>query len=288
MLSGIYSVPFWHCILPFYLEFVLAFFFPALFCHFFVRFICLSILIISNYFWLLFLFYSNIHADKGTAEPQPRAPDLNGQCPCLALAMGVRQRLLRSRTRRCGPAVPTEICSSLLLSGSAQCDLEFAVEVRQCPLRWGVRNWQLRHWDLELPVESPLRSWVRGWNPAVLSQTLRSWLRSGSAHWKREAMRRKEEEGGGRRKEEEGGGRRRKEEEGGGRRREEEGGGRRKEKEGRRQETLIKSKDPQLAGGENHDKITASPLQKPAMEQTHDIWLQAHRTENKKSMRKND
>ena len=80
---------------------------------------------------------------------------------------------------------------------------------------------------------------------------------------------------------------RRKEEEGGGRRREEEGGGRRKEKEGRRQETLIKSKDPQLAGGENHDKITASPLQKPAMEQTHDIWLQAHRTENKKSMRKN-
>jgi len=53
-----------------------------------------------------------------------------------------------------------------LRSGSAQCDLEVAVEVRQCPLRSGARA----HWDLELTVEvrhSPLESGARGGGPAV-------------------------------------------------------------------------------------------------------------------------
>ena len=40
----------------------------------------------------------------------------------------------------CGPAVPTAIWKSRLRSGSAHCDLEVAVEVRQCPLRPGSRG----------------------------------------------------------------------------------------------------------------------------------------------------
>ena len=59
-----------------------------------------------------------------------------------------------------------------LRSGSAHCDLEVAVEVRQCPLRSG--SLRLRsgsaHCDLEVAVEvrqCPLRSATRGWCPAV-------------------------------------------------------------------------------------------------------------------------
>ena len=36
--------------------------------------------------------------------------------------------------------MPTGIWSSRLRSGSAHCDLEFAVEVRQCPLRSATRG----------------------------------------------------------------------------------------------------------------------------------------------------
>ena len=39
--------------------------------------------------------------------------------------------------------MPTAIWKSRLRSGSAHCDLEFAVEVRQCPLRSGSRGWDL-------------------------------------------------------------------------------------------------------------------------------------------------
>ena len=46
-----------------------------------------------------------------------------------------------SCTRNWGPAVPTEIWSSRLRSGSAHWDLALAVEVRQCPLRSGARGW---------------------------------------------------------------------------------------------------------------------------------------------------
>ena len=60
-----------------------------------------------------------------------------------------------------GPAVPTAIWKSRLGSGSAHCDLEVAVEVRQCPLRPG----------------------SRGWGPAVPTAICNSRLRSGSAHW---------------------------------------------------------------------------------------------------------
>ena len=62
---------------------------------------------------------------------------------------------------RWGPAVPTAIWKSRLRSGSAHCDLELAVEVRQCPLRPG----------------------SRGWGPAVPTAICNSRLRSGSAHW---------------------------------------------------------------------------------------------------------
>ena len=300
MLSGIYSVPFWHCILPFYLEFVLAFFlvfFSGSFCHFFVRFICLSILIISDYYFFSTLTSTltralpNLNRERqismGSARVWRSQWGSGNAYWDLELAGAVRQCPLRSAARCYCPAVHSAIWSSQLRSGSAHWDGEFAIG--SCATE--IWNFQLRaHWDLEFGVEirqCSVRPWGHGWGPAVPTESL-TWAARSNAE-EGGGRRRKEEEGGRRRKEEEGGGRRRKKEEGGGRRRKEEGGGRRREEEGegRRQETLIKSKDPQLAGGENHDKITASPLQKPAMEQTHDIWLQAHRTENKKSMRKN-
>ena len=57
------------------------------------------------------------------------------------LAVEVRHCSLRSGARGWCPAVPTEIWSSRLRSGSAHWDLELAVEVRQCPLRSGARGW---------------------------------------------------------------------------------------------------------------------------------------------------
>ena len=91
------------------------------------------------------------------------------------------------------------------------------------------------HWDLEgpgVPTEievrqCPLRSGARSWGPAVPTEI-----------WSPQLGRK-----------EEGGGRRRKEEEGGGRRKEEE-------------VTLIKSRDPYLAGGEKHDFLML-PLSPP-------------------------
>ena len=79
--------------------------------------------------------------------------------------------------------MPTAIWKSRLRSGSAHCDLEVAVEVRQCPptatwksrLRSGSAHcdrWRSgsAHWDLELAVEvrqCPLGSEARGGGPAV-------------------------------------------------------------------------------------------------------------------------
>jgi len=59
--------------------------------------------------------------------------------------------------------VPTAIWKSR----SAHCDLEVAVEVRQCPLGSGARGGgpAVAHWDLELAVElrlCPLGSGLRG------------------------------------------------------------------------------------------------------------------------------
>ena len=60
-----------------------------------------------------------------------------------------------------GLAVPAELWSSRLRSGSALWDLELAVDVRQCPLRAGARSW----------------------GPAVPTESWRSGFRSSSAHW---------------------------------------------------------------------------------------------------------
>ena len=57
--------------------------------------------------------------------------------------------------------MPNAIWKSRLRSGSAHCDLEVAVEVRQCPLR----------------------SATRGGGPAVLTGIWSSRWRSGCAHW---------------------------------------------------------------------------------------------------------
>ena len=70
--------------------------------------------------------------------------------------------------------MPTGIWKSRLRSGSAHCDLEVAVEVRQC------------HCDLEVAVEvrqCPLGSGARGGGPAVPTGIWSSWWRSGCAHW---------------------------------------------------------------------------------------------------------
>ena len=69
-------------------------------------------------------------------------PLRSGSAHCdLEVAVEVRQCPLRSGSRGWGPAVPTGIWSSQLRSGSAHWDLELAVEVRQCPLRPGSRGW---------------------------------------------------------------------------------------------------------------------------------------------------
>ena len=57
--------------------------------------------------------------------------------------------------------MPTGIWKSRLRSGSAKCDLEVAVEVRQCPLGSG----------------------ARGGGPAVPTGIWSSRWRSGCAHW---------------------------------------------------------------------------------------------------------
>ena len=57
--------------------------------------------------------------------------------------------------------MPTAIWKSRLRSGSAHCDLEVAVEVRQCPLGSG----------------------ARGGGPAVPTGIWSSRWRSGCAHW---------------------------------------------------------------------------------------------------------
>ena len=148
---------------------------------------------------------------------------------------------------RWGPAVPTAIWKSGLRSGSAHCDLEFAVEVRQCPLRSGSRGWgpavptatwksRLRsgsaHCDQEFAVEvrqCPLGSGIRRWGPAVptaiwksrLGSGLRGGggggLRSGSRGWDLDRRRRRR--------------------------------WRTRMRRRRRRTALIKSNDPHLAGG---------------------------------------
>ena len=50
--------------------------------------------------------------------------------------------------------MPTAIWKSRLRSGSAHCDLEVAVEVRQCPLRSGARRSGCAHWDRDCEEEA--------------------------------------------------------------------------------------------------------------------------------------
>ena len=68
-------------------------------------------------------------------------PLRSGSAHCdLEVAVGVRQCPLRSGSRGWGPAVPIATWKSRLRSGSAHCDLQLAVEVRQCPLGSGARS----------------------------------------------------------------------------------------------------------------------------------------------------
>ena len=68
--------------------------------------------------------------------------------------------------------MPTAIWKSRLRSGSAHCNLEVAVEVRQCPLRSG----------------------ARGGGPAVPTGIWSSRWRSGCAHWDLDCEEEDEEE----------------------------------------------------------------------------------------------
>ena len=47
--------------------------------------------------------------------------------------------------------MPTATWKSRLRSGSAHCDLQLAVEVRQCPLGW---RSDCAHWDLDCEEEA--------------------------------------------------------------------------------------------------------------------------------------
>ena len=68
-------------------------------------------------------------------------PLRSGSAHCdLEVAVEVRQCPLRSGSRGWGPAVPIATWKSRLRSGSAHCDLQLAVEVRQCPLGSGARG----------------------------------------------------------------------------------------------------------------------------------------------------
>ena len=74
------------------------------------------------------------------------------QCPLMELTANVRQCSLRSGARGERPAVPSELWTSRLKSGSAHWALELAANVRQCPR-------------------------ARGWRPAVPTAVCSSWLR---------------------------------------------------------------------------------------------------------------
>ena len=68
-------------------------------------------------------------------------PLRSGSAHCdLEVAVEVRQFPLRSGSCGWGPEVPTATWKSRLRSGSAHCDLQPAVEVRQCPLGSGARG----------------------------------------------------------------------------------------------------------------------------------------------------
>ena len=139
---------------------------------------------------------TSVQISVGTAHPVR-----SGGRPAVPGARGWGQgNPLRFGARGWGfLAVPTEICSSQLRSGSW--DLELAVQVRQCLLRSGVRSWGPA-WGLEPAVET------RSWGPAVPTEMCSLQLMSGSAHWDLELAVGREEDGGGRRKEEEEDGRR--------------------------------------------------------------------------------
>ena len=119
--------------------------------------------------------------------------------------------------------MPTGIWSSWLRSGSAHCDLEVAVEVRQCPLRSGKSRLRSgsAHCNLEVAVEvrqCPLRSGARGGGPAVPTGIWSSRWRSGCASGIWTARRRT------------------------------------RRRWRRRRTALIKSNNPHLAGGEQFQK----------------------------------
>ena len=87
---------------------------------------------------------------------------------CSGISSGISSGILSGKSSGILSGISSGILSLTsfltffsLRSGSAHCDLEVAVEVRQCPLRPG----------------------SRGWGPAVPTAICNSRLRSGSAHW---------------------------------------------------------------------------------------------------------
>ena len=113
--------------LAFYVAFYLTFYSGILFWHSFWHLFWLSILPLYLAFIPAFFlaFYSILTSSLTWALPT---------------GAGASGSPLRPGPRRWGPAVPTEICSSPLRSGSAHWDLHLVVEVRR-PLRSGVRSW---------------------------------------------------------------------------------------------------------------------------------------------------
>ena len=80
-------------------------------------------------------------ATSKTSTSLPSSSSSGGSAHCdLEVAVEVRQCPLQPGSRGWGPAVPTGILSSRWRSGSAHWDLALAVEVRLCPLGSGLRG----------------------------------------------------------------------------------------------------------------------------------------------------
>ena len=152
---------FWHFII-FYLAYLLTFYLTYLLTFFLAYLLTFCLAYLLTFFLTFFLaFYLAYLLTFYLTSFLHFFPLRSGSAHCdLEVAVEVRQCPLGSGARRWGPGVPTGIWSSRLRSGSAHWDLELAVEVRQCPLGSG----------------------ARGWGPAVPTATWKSRLRSGSAH----------------------------------------------------------------------------------------------------------
>ena len=128
--------------LAFYLAYLLTFYLTYLLTFFLAYLLTFCLAYLLTFFLTFFLaFYLAYLLTFYLTSFLTFFPLRSGSAHCdLEVAVEVRQCPLRSGSRGWGPAVPTAIWKSRWRSGSAHWDLELAVEVRQCPLGSGARS----------------------------------------------------------------------------------------------------------------------------------------------------